>query len=57
MELEKLSIHELEAILEEEKAKGTELINKIKTKMLKISAEMKRYNISTTPLGISLNYN
>lgn len=57
MELEKLSIHELEAILEEEKAKGTELINKIKTKMLKISAEMKRYNISTVPLGISLNYN
>lgn len=57
MELEKLSIHELEAILEEEKAKGTELINKIKTKMLKISAEMKRYNISTAPLSISLNYN
>jgi hypothetical protein len=57
MELEKLSIHELEAILEEEKAKGTELINKIKTRMLKISAEMKRYNISMAPLGISLNYN
>lgn len=57
MELEKLSINELEAVLEEEKAKGTELINKIKTKMLKISAEMKRYNISMAPLSISLNYN
>lgn len=57
MELEKLSINELEAVLEEEKAKGTELINKIKTKMLKISTEMKRYNISMAPLSISLNYN
>lgn len=57
MELEQLSINELETILEEEKAKGTELVNKIKTQMLKISVEMKRYNISTAPLSISINYN
>lgn len=57
MELEKLSINELETVLEEEKAKGTELVNKIKTKMLKISTEMKRYNISMAPLSISINYN
>lgn len=59
MELESLSIKELEALLEEEQIKGKNLRNKIKTKMLKISVEMKRYNISTgnTEGGIDYNKN
>ena len=57
MELEKLSIQELETLLEEEKVKTINLRNRIKTKMLKISAELKRYNISTGPAGSSIDYN
>lgn len=56
MELEKLSIQELETLLEEEKVKTINLRNKIKTKMLKISVELKRYNISTGPAGSSIDY-
>ena len=47
MDLENLSVKELEALLNQEQLKGKSLRNKIKTKMLKISVEMKRYNIST----------
>lgn len=47
MDLENLSVKELEALLQQEQLKGKNLRNKIKTKMLKISVEMKRYNIST----------
>lgn len=58
MELEKLSIPQLENLLEEEQIKGQNLRNKIKTKMLKISAEMKRYNISTGNIEFgNIDYN
>ncbi len=56
MELEKLSIAELEALLEAEKVKTTNLRNKIKNKMLKISTELKRYNISTGPSSGPIDY-
>lgn len=56
MELEKLSIQELEKLLEEEKVKTINLRNRIKTKMLKISVELKRYNISTGPASSPINY-
>lgn len=57
MELENLSVAELEKILEEETVKSVNLRNKIKTKMLKISVEMKRYEVSTGPKISSTDFN
>ena len=57
MELEKLSVAELEALLKEEQVKGKNLKNKIRNKMLRISAQMKRYDISAGPGGKPLNFN
>lgn len=58
MDLENLSIEELQKILKEEQLKGKEIRNKIRVKMLKISAEMRRYGISTgDTTKIDLNKN
>lgn len=56
LNLENLSIEELETLLQEEKVKTVNLRNKIKTKMLKVSAELKRYNVSTGPAGTAIDY-
>lgn len=47
MELENLSIQELQKLLKEEQLKGKEIRNKMRVKMLKVSAEMRRYGVST----------
>lgn len=51
MDLEKLSVEQLQKLLKEEQLKGKEIRNKIRVKMLRISAEMRRYGISTSGSG------
>lgn len=55
MELENMSIEELQKLLKEEQIKGKELRNKMRVKMMKISTEMKRYGF-TTPKDKPISY-
>lgn len=55
-QLNQLSVKELKALVEEEKKGIEELRGQIKTKMLKISAAMKKYDISTGNVNTHIKF-
>jgi ribosomal protein L29 len=55
-QLNQLSVKELKALVEEEKKGVEELRGQIKSKMLKISAAMKKYDISTGNVNAHIKF-
>lgn len=55
-QLNQLSVKELKALVEEEKKGVEELRGQIKSKMLRISAAMKRYDISTGNVNAHIKF-
>lgn len=56
-DLNKLSVRELQDLLSKEESRAKELRGLIKTKMLKISSDFKRYEVGRTKNGGNVNFN